>query len=497
MQLEFLESKEGTKTFSANGMFYHSTYSPAREAERFVSSIQIPYKPGIIFIIEPGFSYCEKYLRQKYTGCKLICLRLFDYIFGDENHWDKVIKLKEIKNLSQFLIDTFGEEELLTSFALAWPVAEKVFYEKALNFFTQYKKSLESCKSLLVTRQFFEKKWLLNCCNFIKYADSFIQEKFQTKLPVIICASGPSLKAALDSIKKNQDKAFIICLSSALKVLIQNQINPDLVLSTDGGFWAGQHLKYLFNNKTIPLAASCEAFIPKKILMNNPVLALNYKDNSSFISSSILLKSGIPFFEANRNPTVSGTGLLFAKSLTTSSVFFCGLDLAVCKGFQHIQPNELEKNNELNDNRIKTKEKRISYSRYNSSSLQIYRDWFSSLALNQVEKVCRVIDCQNQNSLGNIKNISSFEFSELLKKIKIEEAKPQLNKSGYKKNNIKEIFDFIINELASEKWQKQIFPADFISIRNSTNEEEKALLEKRLVQKVNTLTAKIRTIADE
>ena len=85
-------------------------------------------------------------------------------------------------------------------------------------------------------------------------------------MPVVICASGPQLKPCINTIKTSQDKIFIICLSSALSVLVKNGITPDFILTTDGGFWAGEHLKYLKKNPGITLAAPCEAFIPKKIL---------------------------------------------------------------------------------------------------------------------------------------------------------------------------------------------------------------------------------------
>ena len=83
-------------------------------------------------------------------------------------------------------------------------------------------------------------------------------------MPVLVCASGPSLNCCIKIIKQFEDKLFIICLSSALSVLIKNNIIPDLVFSTDGGYWAGEHLKHLKKNKDIPLAVSCEAFVPKK-----------------------------------------------------------------------------------------------------------------------------------------------------------------------------------------------------------------------------------------
>ena len=61
----------------------------------------------------------------------------------------------------------------------------------------------------------------------------------------MIIASGPSLQVALSSIRKNQASYFLIVLSSAIKCCFENNIIPDLCISTDGGYWAKEHLKIL------------------------------------------------------------------------------------------------------------------------------------------------------------------------------------------------------------------------------------------------------------
>ena len=177
MQIDFLDSKDGSKSFSVNGLFYHSSYSPEKEAQRFVDSQQFIFNPKIIFFIEPGFNYAGKFFKDRFADCKIICIRFFDKVFDDEGTWDQVIRFKGQEDFSQTLINLFGEEALLSSTPVIWPVAGKIF-EKEINLFIKsYKESLEYSKTLLVTRQFFEKKWLINSCNFIKYGSNFIKHQ--------------------------------------------------------------------------------------------------------------------------------------------------------------------------------------------------------------------------------------------------------------------------------------------------------------------------------
>lgn len=496
MQFEFLESKDGSKTFSADGLFYHSSYSPLKEARRFIDSCNFINNPKFIFLLEPGLNYFTDYFHDKIKGCKIVCIRLFDHCFDDENTWDYILRYDGFQKLSQILLNTFGEENLLCSSILVWKPAENLFKELIDKFIFEYKETLQASKTLLVTRQYFEQKWLINSCNFIKYTNKLIKKSGKLELPVLVCASGPSLNCCIKIIKQFEDKFFIICLSSALSVLIKNNIIPDLVFSTDGGYWAGEHLKYLKKNKDIPLAVSCEAFVPKKILNNNPILPLQYNDSSSFISTQILEKTGIKSIEALRNPTVSGTGLFFATNITSKKVFFCGLDLAGASGFQHSQPNELEKNNELFDSRISTKENRISRSRFNSSSLDIYRDWFGSLENKDTQNVFRVIEKNSQNGLGNIKDITPDDFHNELKNFDSQKKAVWYEEETINKSTLSDSYNFIINQLKTEKWQNQIFPADFLSIQNSA-ENEIQVLQDRLNKKVNKLAGRIRKIADE
>ncbi len=495
MQIEFLETKDGSKTFSADGIFYHSSYSPVKEANRFIEGSTFLYTPKIIFLFEPGLNYFSSSLKQKFPQSKIVCIRLFDFSFEDESSWDFVIRYES--KLSQTLINTFGEESLLSSTLLIWKPAEKFFKTQLESFIQEYKNTLESCKTLLVTRQFFEKKWLLNSCNFIKYTQTLVEPQITTTFPVLVCASGPSLEPCINIIKQNRNKVFILCLSSALSVLIYNSIIPDIILSTDGGYWAGEHLKYLKNNPGIPLAVPCEAFVPKKILHTNPILALRYNDQSSFICTEIFEQAKIKTFEAFRNPTVSGTGLYFAKMLTKNKIFFCGLDLAGAKGMQHSKPNELEKNNELIDSKIHTKETRQTKSRYNAASLQIYRDWFSSLPESETKNIYRIIQKDSQESLGSIKDIQAQDLANILNAERESATQNKIETFTFTKENNKKTFEYIIQMLKTDKWKSQIFPADFISIQNCLDEADKAAAQKRLDKKIEALTEKIRKLADE
>lgn len=481
--MNILTAKNGQKTVQINGFFLHSSYNPQAEAKRFVENIALPFDCKFILITEPALSYVVDFFKEKFPTKKIFCIR-YTNDFNDYNkNFDDVINFYEHKNnFNDFLLNKFGEVNIFKVFFLKWEPSSKAFNEIDEKVWKEIKKSLELAKTLLITRQYFEKKWLLNSINFINHTKKICTLKKINK-PILIIASGPSLKPLLEFLPKIKDNFFIICLSSAISVLKKNKIEPNLYLSTDGGFWAGQHLKKILKQNNIPLALSLESFCQKNILEKSKILVLNYEDG---ISSDFINYFKIKNIKVKRNGTVSGTALNLALDFSDEEIYFAGLDLAENKNFSHTQPNEIERNNCLNENKIFSQEKRIFQSKQNNKSLEIYQKWFST---NNFEnrKIFRIINPEyKMNSLGKIKDISVFDFIKNIKSNKT--SQNYFNEFYFENINKKELKDFLLKKLNEQKTLEQIFPLDFISISHSPNDK---ILQKNLEEKKENLISKI------
>ena len=94
-EIKFSEAKNGSKTCRINGLTIHSSYNPELEAERFVSAINIDFKPSKIFIIEPGISYCAEPLKKRFSGIKIFAVRFvndfsaYDTLFSGAFYFKK------------------------------------------------------------------------------------------------------------------------------------------------------------------------------------------------------------------------------------------------------------------------------------------------------------------------------------------------------------------------------------------------------------------------
>lgn len=479
MKIDFLNSKNNEKTFQINSIFYHSSYSPEKEAQRFAENINAQ-NPSIIFLVEPGFNYTYKFLKEKFPQTKIAAIKLIKEL--PVQKWDYTFNFSS--ELQNDLIKTFSEDQLLSSIMINWPQAEKLFFEDVNTVWQAYKQAMIYAKTVLITREYFEKKWLINSVNFFIYSKKYLIPK-TTQKPVIVAASGPSLKNAIPTLKKLRDNFVLVGLSSAITALLKNNLTPDFCMSCDGGFWAQRHLR-LLNNKNIPLAISAESFLNKSLLSKLDIIPLDYKDGLSTELFSITNTNNL---QARRNGTVSGTALELALNLTNNKVIMCGLDLASVSSFNHTQPNEIEVDNSIFDSRINPLETRITPQFYSSESLQIYRDWFCNFP--DSNRVLRLIENPNNKKLGTIKDINSSELEEILK---TQNKNSILNFTDFKKDfDFTKFKDYILKSIQTEKWQKQLFPISYIMDENQTEKNKENSLQK----KINEITIKLKEILND
>ena len=109
--IELSVAKTGQQTCTINGIRLHSAYDPIKEAQRFVSSLDISFTPSIIVVTEPALSYCATFLRQSYPHAILVAIR-FTHDFDAYNHlWDKVLYHQELMQLLQ----SYGEDMILAT----------------------------------------------------------------------------------------------------------------------------------------------------------------------------------------------------------------------------------------------------------------------------------------------------------------------------------------------------------------------------------------------
>ena len=192
MKITIQKAKNGEDTVCAEVHFLHSNYAPQKEAERFAENLSLPYNPSAIIITEPALSYTVKFLRHKYPDIKIGAVRYTPYFNEYNKDFDFLLNYYEHQDFEAYLESRFTEDELLTLFFTPWTPSSQVFKEEDKDVWNSIKAALGRAKTLLITRQYFEKKWFINSCNFIKYVSNQVSFNFPIEKDCLIISSGPS-----------------------------------------------------------------------------------------------------------------------------------------------------------------------------------------------------------------------------------------------------------------------------------------------------------------
>lgn len=492
MPLEFSAAKSGDRTCSFGGKYLHSKYNPLQEGERFVSNLDADFSPFCVIILEPALSYCAPFLRRRFPNAKICCIRFSNSFSEYDSKWDFVFygEKENFLNLSEDLFNALGEENLISGLFFDWQASKNIFPEANARCWQEIQKAVFKARDVLGTRSYFSRRWLKNSVLFCKKIQKgFTAEK--TEKPVLIAASGPSLESSVPFIKKFRADFFLVAVSSAFLPLLENGIEPDLTISSDGGFWAKRHFFVpgrKKNGHVFALEAEGASF--SEIYEENEIIPLCYEDG---LEKKLLEAIGCPFMISRRNGTVAGTALEFALGFTLQKVFLAGFDQAPAIAFQHTQPNALEIISQKNDSRISPKETRITKSRFGSEkSLEIYRNWFSANSERFESRVFRISDNYNfPCKLGKIKDISwtNFEKAGLSSKSEIKKHffKVTLSKEERREKIVSELKKIS----SSEFFLDEVFPMDLILIKREKNLEKKSALEEKIKEKAENLIEEI------
>ena len=272
--------------------------------------------------------------------------------------------------LEREIIDSKNDDIQL----IEWRPALSAYGDKYLKIIEESVEFIKHSYANYRTVSAFGKKWFKNFFKNLEIVRYFIQAK-PISGTILVCGAGPGLETAIPIINKNRNNLFIIAASSSLPALNENNILPNLIISTDGGSWAKFHLYEIlrtsFNGPIItPLYGSLISQ-----LKDFPFILLS--DNSLW--QGLLLRTlNLPFIDLPQRGTVSASALDFAFTLG-KDVYIAGMDLENRDLLSHARPYSF-------DRFLYEKEKRIEpyYSQTfkrstllkEGGSYSIYASWF-------------------------------------------------------------------------------------------------------------------------
>jgi hypothetical protein len=258
------KTSDGNKTLiytDTNEIRLHSAYNPIKEAQRATDSFK-KGKANVIIVCGMGLAYHIQLLKKKFPACTIMVIeRDSEVVRISQDTYPQHLEHVPVITTGSDLSSIFEAMDMSTFNGAAYYfhrpsyMIDKTFYDNIIKDINQY---ISSKLSDLLTRFEFEERWIENILAnlhmvFQTAPVSNLFGKF-AGYPGIIVSAGPSLRRNIHLLSHLKDRALIVSVDTALKVLQKNNINPHLIMTLDSQKHSLKHFLGLRNQEPALIA---------------------------------------------------------------------------------------------------------------------------------------------------------------------------------------------------------------------------------------------------
>lgn len=298
------DTPSGFKTLVYNGtreVRIHSAYDPVKDAERSIGIFR-KGRANLIIICGLGLGYHALLLRQKFPDCLIVAVEKDIEVID-------IVRIHYPENIENIALVSSGPD--LSSVFEAIDISSirgvSVFYHRPSyqldnayydSIIKDIKEYISSKISDLLTRFEFEEKWVKNILkNAHKIFSSCpVQNLFgQFKgIPGVIVSAGPSLKKNVRLLNQISDRAVIVCVDTALKVLLKNDVIPHIVMTLDSQKYS---IKHFLGSCSFPVLLADIVSYPGVMELYNGKIILSTTSKYYTDSGGKLKRETTPFWD--------------------------------------------------------------------------------------------------------------------------------------------------------------------------------------------------------
>lgn len=176
--------------------------------------------------------------------------------------------------------------------------------------------------------------WIKNCLiNLKDLHKARPLSELKTCKPVVIIGAGESTETVLSMLRKNRENIFILCVDTALQILLEVDITPDCVVALEGQFYNLPDF-YGSKGKKIDLIYDLSSY--PSVTRN--LFGKKYYTVTKFSKSSLLNKLKELNVVDNFLPPLGSVGITaiyISLQITKNSIFLAGLDFSYLRGKTH------------------------------------------------------------------------------------------------------------------------------------------------------------------
>ena len=412
----------GYPSAAAGSIRIHSKYDPFREADRFLDSQNIcgDFR-GAVILIGAGLGYLDSVLRRRVPECRIIAVHLsselHDARIGPDGRTEALPRWHpgSEEEIDVFLHRHLKEFEIPGLKVLEWPASVKARPTEAMRARESVASLVRFHSGNISATAAFGRHWIRNLLRNFIGMDSLVSAGPE-QAPVVVAASGPSLEDALPVLSRFRSRYRLWSLPSSLPALTAAGLEPDLIVSTDAGFWARLHTRYF--PRHIPVAMPLSSVPP----VGNPVLPLLQDIPGERELMAGRPRSGLSLPEAG---TVAATAVHLWRILGRGPLALVGLDMAWTDLRSHARPHGFDGWLESGRNRTSPPltmawERALAQApsregtRRWGPSLKTYTDWFD-----RIGGAGRIVRYRAENSaaahspLRNLRQVGTGWFEDL------------------------------------------------------------------------------------
>ncbi len=248
----------------------HSAYDPLKEAKKSIETF-LPGRASAIIICGLGLGYHLTEIKRTHPSLQIIVLEKDREVIEIARRINPdalkgvplITSNSEIPDALEF-IDMASFRGAVTFRHRPSYLLYKDFYDALEKDVHQY---FSSRLSDMLTRFEFAERWVENILDNAHFLFSSIPVKslfgkFQGMAGIIVSA-GPSLRRNVGFLKQARKKALIVCVDTALKILIKHDIAPHIVMTLDAQRHSVRHFLGVRENASVLLAdmVSCPAVL--------------------------------------------------------------------------------------------------------------------------------------------------------------------------------------------------------------------------------------------
>jgi hypothetical protein len=472
-------ARSGHRIHKVNNYYLHSKYDPVREAERFADH---HYKKNYLHILFGiGSGYIAKALSEKMTEEEFLIIvepieSLANKQLEKENQLDRVIIIKgEDQELFEKIYEPFGNRFGNRISVVCSPNYDKI----SPNYYHSILKIVKDCIYIqqvnINTIKYFSKEWQKNFTLNLFYAYDDVPLKYLEHIynvPVVVASGGPSLSKQIPLLKKVRNHILLISSGSTINTLLKHDIEPDFVVTIDGGINNYRHFETIeLKQAKIIYSLSNHEKIRERLNRRSFVFISNKDDDIKAYAQKLLNKE---IDSILGGASVANFALNIAYMISSGPVALIGQDLAYTDNKTHAEHNKNFK--KIDETYIKERGMFYTEGYYGD---QVLTDYAFFTMKHNFEKLIqtfsqpeRIYNCTEGGvKLEGYRQISFHEFCD--RYVDTNKSVPMFDIDSYPHKDIQEWKEFLIrieNEIKLHDKVKRLVEEAVLLLKRNTSD---------------------------